>query len=101
MPGHDNFLHACFAQRFQCLADMGDFNDAVRLAPNQVNYFERGITLQMMNRHQEAIADFSIVIHFEPDAAAGYYSRAKSERAIGMDKQAEEDHHQGRIIDGR
>ena len=80
---------------------LNDFNRAVKLAPTQVHYFERGITYQMMNRHNEAIEDFTVVIKFEPDAASGYYSRAKSERAIGDTKHAEEDHHTGRVIDGR
>lgn len=80
---------------------LNDFDHAVKLAPTQVNYFERGITYQMMNRHNEAIADFTVVIKFEPDAASGYYSRAKSERAIGDMRHAEEDHHTGRVIDGR
>ncbi len=82
-------------------ASLKDFDQAVKLQPNLVNYFERGTTYQMMNRHEEAIADFTAVIKIEPDVGPPYYSRAKSERALGRLKEAEEDHHQGRIIDSK
>ncbi len=82
-------------------AALKDFDQAVKLQPSHVNYFERGTTYQMMNRHEEAIADFTMVIKIEPDVGPPYYSRAKSERALGQLKEAEEDHRQGRIIDSK
>jgi tetratricopeptide (TPR) repeat protein len=104
----DSTLAGAYALRGSAVRAMGnlesalkDFDHALKLDPSQVNYFERGTTYQMMNRHEEAIADFTMVIKIEPDAASGYYSRAKSERALGDLKKAEEDHHRGRLIDGR
>jgi tetratricopeptide (TPR) repeat protein len=80
---------------------LADFDRAVNLAPNESNYFERGTTYQMLGEHQLAIADFTEMIEFRPDTAAGYFARAKSKRAIGDIRGAEQDHLTGRIIDGR
>jgi tetratricopeptide (TPR) repeat protein len=76
-----------------------DFSRAVTLAPVEANYFERGITYQMMGKHPQAIADFTQVISFAPDEAMAYFARAKSKRALGDEKGADEDHHTGRVID--
>jgi tetratricopeptide (TPR) repeat protein len=104
----DNSLPQAYTLRGTAVRAMGnleaalkDFDQAVKLRPNHLSYFERGTTYQLMNRHEEAIADFTTVIRIEPDMASPYYSRAKSERAIGDVKQAEEDHRHGRMIDGR
>jgi tetratricopeptide (TPR) repeat protein len=104
----DSSLQEAYSLRGTAVRAMGnleaalkDFDQAVKLQPSHVNYFERGTTYQMMNRHQEAIADFTMVIKIEPDVGPPYYSRAKSERAIGDLKRAEADHRQGRIIDSR
>jgi tetratricopeptide (TPR) repeat protein len=78
-----------------------DFSRAVDLASNQTNYYERGATYQLLGEHRRAIADFSQVIAFQPDASAGYFARAQSLRAIGDFKSAEQDYIQGRMIDGR
>ena len=104
----DSNLAAAYNLRGTAVRTMGnlrgalqDFDRSVKLEPKELNYFERGITYQMMGEHQLAIADFSEVIAFAPDEAAGYFSRAKSKREIGDFRGAEEDHLQGRIIDGR
>jgi tetratricopeptide (TPR) repeat protein len=78
-----------------------DFGRAVDLASNETNYYERGATYQLLGEHRRAIADFSQVIAFRPDASAGYFARAQSLRAIGDLQGAEQDYLQGRIIDGR
>jgi tetratricopeptide (TPR) repeat protein len=80
---------------------LADFDRAVNLLPNENNYFERGTTYQMLGEHAKAIADFTEMIGFRPDTAAGYFARAKSKRAIGDIRGAEQDHLAGRIIDGR
>lgn len=78
-----------------------DFDRAVTLEPNATNYYERGATYQLLGEHRLAIDDFTEMIKFRPDSAAGWFARAESERAVGELEQAKADHHQGRIIDGR
>jgi tetratricopeptide (TPR) repeat protein len=78
-----------------------DFNHAVTLDPSAKNYFERGATFQLVGDHQSAIADFDHVIELIPDLAGAYFARAESRRAIGDTRGAQEDHRQGRILDGR
>jgi tetratricopeptide (TPR) repeat protein len=80
---------------------LADFDRAVKLLPDESNYFERGTTYQMLGEHRLAIADFTQMIEFHPDTAAAYFARAKSRRAIGDFRGAERDHMAGRIIDGR
>jgi tetratricopeptide (TPR) repeat protein len=80
---------------------LADFDRAVNLAPTESNYFERGTTYQMMGEHEQAIADFTSMIEFRPDAAVGYFARAKSKHAIGDFRGAAQDRLTGRIIDGR
>ena len=78
-----------------------DFNQAVSLEPSTKNYFERGSTYQLIGEHQSAIADFNHVIETIPDLASAFFARAESRRAIGDIRGAEQDHKQGRILDGR
>ena len=77
-----------------------DFNRAVSLEPTAKNYFERGATYQVIGDHQPAIADFDRVIEIIPDLASAFFARAESRRAIGDVKGAQQDHLQGRILDG-
>jgi tetratricopeptide (TPR) repeat protein len=78
-----------------------DFNHAVTLEPSAKNYFERGATYQLIGEHQSAIADFDHVIETIPDLASAFFARAESRRAIGDMRGAQQDHKQGRILDGR
>jgi tetratricopeptide (TPR) repeat protein len=78
-----------------------DFNHAVTLDPSAKNYFERGATYQLVGEHQSAIGDFDHVIEVIPDLASAFFARAESRRAIGDMRGAQEDHKQGRILDGR
>jgi len=78
-----------------------DFSRAITLAPDEIDYYERGATYQMLNQHQLAIADFTQLIAIRPDAAAGYFARAESLRATGDLNGAQEDFAKGRLIDGR
>jgi len=78
-----------------------DFNHAVTLDPSAKNLFERGATLQLIGEHQSAIADFDRVIELIPDLAGAFFARAESRRALGDTRGAQEDHRQGRILDGR
>lgn len=77
-----------------------DFDKAVKLEPSAKNYFERGSTYQLLEQHQAAVADFDKVIETIPDLASAFFARAKSRRALGDIKGAEQDHLQGRILDG-
>jgi tetratricopeptide (TPR) repeat protein len=78
-----------------------DFNQAVTLDPSAKNYFERGANFQLMGEHKSAIADFDHVVEVIPDLAVAFFARAESRRAIGDTRGAEQDHKQGRILDGR
>jgi tetratricopeptide (TPR) repeat protein len=78
-----------------------DFNHAVSLEPSAKNYFERGATYQLIGEHQSAIADFDHVIETIPDLASAFFARAESRRAIGDVAGAQQDHQQGRRLDGR
>jgi tetratricopeptide (TPR) repeat protein len=77
-----------------------DFNRAVTLDPSAQNYFERGSTYQLVGEHQLAISDFGHVIAVIPDNASAFFARARSRRAIGDKAGAQQDHLQGRILDG-
>ena len=78
-----------------------DFNHAVALEPSTKNYFDRGATFQLIGDHASAIKDFDHVIETIPDMAGAFFARAESRRAIGDLRGAEQDHQQGRILDGR
>lgn len=80
---------------------LDDFTRAIALAPNTDSYYQRGATYQMLGDHRRAVADFDQVIAIQPDAAPGYFARAESRRALGDLRGAEQDHLQGRILDGR
>jgi len=102
----DTNLAAAYDLRGLALRAMGnlqgaltDFNRAVSMAPNAANYFDRGATYQMLGEHRLAIADFTEIIDFQPDASVGYLARAKSELAIGDVESAQQDHLTGRLID--
>jgi tetratricopeptide (TPR) repeat protein len=97
-----------YTLRGTALRAMGDaqnaienFNKAIELSPSPENYYERGATYQSLGDHSRAIADFDQVIAYHPDAAAGYFARAESRRAIGDVEGAKQDSERGRVIDGR
>jgi tetratricopeptide (TPR) repeat protein len=79
---------------------LADFNRAVELEPSAGNYFERGATHQLIGEHELAIADFDRVISMIPDLASAFFARAESRRALGDLPGAQQDHLQGRILDG-
>ena len=79
---------------------LDDFNHAVELEKSADNYFERGATYQAMGEHRLAIADFDQVIKIIPDLASPFFARAESRRALGDAAGAQQDHRQGRILDG-
>ena len=78
-----------------------DFNRAVSLEQNADNYYQRGATYQLLGEHRLAIADFDQVIDMIPDLGNAFFARAASRRAIGDIAGADEDHRQGRILDGK
>jgi len=98
---------AAYALRGSALRKSGDpkkaiedFNSAVNLEPSAKNYFERGSTHQLLGEQQLAIADFDRVIDMIPDLASAFFARAESRRSMGDLKGAQQDHLQGRILDG-
>lgn len=76
-------------------------NRAVSLAPVMNHYYERAATLQLLERHAEAVEDLTRVIEFEPHSPQAYFARAKSLRALGDEAGASRDQRMGRIKDGR
>ncbi len=78
-----------------------DFNRAIALDPSAKNFFERGTTYQLLGEHRLAVADFDHVIEMIPDLASAFFARAESRRLSGDLKGAQQDHLQGRILDGR
>lgn len=78
-----------------------DFDQAVELAPEMANYYERGATLQDLGRHASAIEAFTEVIKFDGANAQAFHARSKSYRALGNIVQADLDRMQGRKLDGR
>jgi tetratricopeptide (TPR) repeat protein len=104
----DNKLATAYNLRGTAIRAMGnpqgalpDFDKAVKLAPVEINYFERASTYQLLGEHRKAIGDLTELIAFRPDFAPGYFARAKSERALGDIKKADEDHRVGRILDSK
>ena len=79
---------------------LDDFNKAVELDQNLDNYFQRASTLQLLNRHKDAIADFDQAVALAPDQPHTYFARAQSKVATGDAKGAREDIRVGRRIDG-
>jgi tetratricopeptide (TPR) repeat protein len=80
---------------------IGEFARAVEIEPNSDNYYQRGATYQLLADHRRAVADFTQAIAWDPDKPQTYFARAESERALGETKEADADHLQGRILDGR
>ena len=80
---------------------LADFNRAVELEPSADNYYQRGANYQALGEHRLAIADFDRVIYLIPDLGNAFYARAASKRAIGDIDGASQDHHEGRVLDGR
>lgn len=78
-----------------------DFSRAVEIEPNSDSYYQRGATYQILSDHRHAIEDFTQAIRWDPDKPQTYFARAESERALGQTAQADQDHLQGRILDGR
>lgn len=78
-----------------------EFSRALEIEPNSDNYYQRGATYQILSDHRHAIEDFTQAISWDPDKPQTYFARAESERAVGETAQADADHLQGRILDGR
>jgi tetratricopeptide (TPR) repeat protein len=78
-----------------------DFTRALSLEPSAQNYFERGATYQVLGEYQAAIADFDRVIQMIPDLASAFFARSESRRASGDLRGAQEDRHQGHVLDGQ
>jgi tetratricopeptide (TPR) repeat protein len=77
-----------------------DFNRAVDSDPSLANFFQRAATLQILNRHRDAIDDLDRAIEISPDQPHAYFARARSRIAVGDEQGAREDYRVGRKIDG-
>ncbi len=77
------------------------FSHALEIDPSPDNYYQRGATYQLLADHRHAVEDFTQAIAWAPDKPQTYFARAESERALGETKEADADHLQGRILDGR
>ena len=80
---------------------LAEFTRAVEIEPNEDNLFQRGSTYQLLGDHRRASDDFTRALALDPDLPQVYFARAEAERALGLTKEAEADHKQGRVLDGR
>lgn len=77
-----------------------DFSRAIELEPSLDHYFQRAATLQILERHREAIADLNEAIAYSPDQPHIFFARAESKAAVGDTQGAKSDIQAGRKIDG-
>ena len=78
-----------------------DFNRAVELAPDELNYFQRAATYQMLGEHRLALADLDQVVALRPDGPQAYFARAQSRRAMGDAAGADQDRRTGLLLGSR
>ncbi|ACA99886.1 TPR domain protein [Picosynechococcus sp. PCC 7002] len=83
-------------------AALDDLNEAIRLAPNQVEpYFNRGAILEQQQRFSEAIADYDKAIELDPQEAIAYHNRGNAYGSLGNWEQARQDYQKATELDPR
>jgi tetratricopeptide (TPR) repeat protein len=83
-------------------AALADLNEAIRLAPDQVDpYFNRGAILEQLQRFTDAIADYDKAIELDPGEAIAYHNRGNAYGSLGNWEQARQDYQQATELDPR
>jgi tetratricopeptide (TPR) repeat protein len=84
---------AAYAESGQYQLALGDYNEAIRLNPNDaVSFYNRGnLYGRDLGRYQSAIDDFSEAISLKPDYPEAYANRGISYASLGRYPQAIED----------
>jgi tetratricopeptide (TPR) repeat protein len=81
-------------------AALADLNEAVRLAPDEVDpYFNRGAILEQKQLFNEAINDYNKAIELDPEEAIAYHNRGNAYGSLGNWEQAVKDYEKATILD--
>ena len=81
---------------------LADLNEAVRLAPDEVDpYFNRGAILEQKQQYEAAIDDYNKAIELDPDEAIAYHNRGNAYGSLGNWKQAVKDYEKATELDPR
>ncbi|MEB3226388.1 MAG: tetratricopeptide repeat protein [Synechococcus sp.] len=83
-------------------AALADLDEAIRLAPDQVEpYFNRGAILEQQQRFTKAIADYNRAIELDPQEAIAYHNRGNAYSSLGNWEQALQDYQKATELDPR
>lgn len=83
-------------------AALEDLNEAVRLAPDEVDpYFNRGAILEQKQQFEAAIQDYNKAIELDPNEAIAYHNRGNAEGSLGNWEQAVKDYQKATELDPR
>ena len=73
-----------------------DFNEVIRLNPNSASaYTYRGVSKNVLGKHQEAIIDHDEAIRLKPDFFEAYINRGSAKRSMGQMGEARKDFDKG------
>ena len=96
-----NLKGAAVRQSGKPRESLEDFSQAIALAPDEANYFQRAATYQALGEHKLAIADLDQVIALKPDGPQAYYARSLSRQATGDVAGADQDRRHAFLLEGR
>ena len=90
----------CASVRNKLTAALADYDEAIRLAPDQPDpYLNRGAALEGMGRWEDAIADYTRVLTIDPDDAPAYNNRGNARAGLGQWEPALEDYQKATALD--
>jgi len=70
---------------------LADFTRSIRLHPTADAFYQRGLTLQMLDQPKSAVDDYDQAVELDPGAPFVYLARAKAKRDLGDTTGAGED----------
>jgi lipoprotein NlpI len=77
-----------------CAGALTGFNEVIRREPRHLDaHNNRGVALQMLGRHQDAIDDFSLALSLNPKLPVALFSRGVSWKQLGDLERSASDHH--------
>jgi tetratricopeptide (TPR) repeat protein len=68
-----------------------DYNEAIRLKPDDVAFNNRGIAYTKLGQYQRAIEDYNEAIRLTPNLAAAHYNRGNAYYSLGQNQRAIEE----------